>query len=347
MARRPVLQRDYAPLGPSKPPPDIISPLRVGIVVTPNFTLMPLGCFTDFLRLAGDESDYSRRIYCDWDLLSHTLDPVRASCGLELTPGRIYGDPRDYDVIVVHGGILHGDHKVPTELYDFVLSAARLGVSLAANCSGSFVLAEAGLLSGKRCAVHFSLAGVLRQTFPDVIPVTDRPVVADGNVITCPGGLASIRLAMYLVANACGESRAHKAFHYLLGDQGFEKEAAVEEQDIGLKCEDRRVANAIGLMRQKMYELCSVAEIAASVGTSERELSRLFQKHLQVAPSQYWRQMRLKAARWMVLNSDRSIAQIAYECGFTDCAHLVNWFRRTYHITPAKLRRSHRELGLR
>ncbi|NYJ10369.1 AraC-like DNA-binding protein [Rhizobium leguminosarum] len=52
-------------------------------------------------------------------------------------------------------------------------------------------------------------------------------------------------------------------------------------------------------------------------------------------------------AKWMVLNSDRSIAQIAYECGFTDCAHLVNWFRRTYHVTPAKLRRSHRELGVR
>lgn len=114
-----------------------------------------------------------------------------------------------------------------------------------------------------------------------------------------------------------------------------------------MKCGDRRVVNAIGLMRQKMYELCSLADIAASVGTSERELSRLFQKHLQVAPGEYWRQMRLKAAKWMVLNSDRSIAQIAYECGFTDCAHLVNWFRRTYHVTPAKLRRSHRELGVR
>ncbi|RFB81745.1 AraC family transcriptional regulator [Rhizobium leguminosarum bv. trifolii] len=341
------MQRDYSQLGPSKPAPDITSPLRVGIVATPNFTLMPLACFTDFLRLAGDEGDFSRRIYCDWELLSHTLDPILSSCGLELTPGRTYGDPRDYDFIVVHGGILHADHRIPPELYDFVTGAARKSVPVAGNCSGSFVLAEAGLLAGKKCAVHFTLAGLLRQTFPDIIPVTDRPVVVDGNVITCPGGLASIKLAMYLVSNACGESRAYKAFHYLLGDHGFDRQGAIEEPDLGMKCGDRRVANAIGLMRQKMYELCSLADIAASVGTSERELSRLFQKHLQVAPGEYWRQMRLKAAKWMVLNSDRSIAQIAYECGFTDCAHLVNWFRRTYHVTPAKLRRSHRELGVR
>lgn len=341
------MQRDYSQLGPSKAAPEVISPLRVGIVATPNFTLMPLACFTDFLRLAGDEGDFSRRIYCDWDLLSHDLEPVRASCGFEMKPTKIYGDPTDYDFIVVHGGILHADHRTPQALYDFVIAAARRGVPLAGNCSGSFVLAEAGLLSGKRCAVHFSLAGALRQMFPDIIPISDLPVVADGNIITCPGGLASVRLAMYLVSGACGESRAHKAFHYLLGDHGFDKEGSSEELDPGLKCGDRRVAHAIGLMRQKMYELCSIAEIAADVGTSERELSRLFQKHLQVAPSQYWRQMRLKAAKWMVLNSDRSIAQIAYECGFTDCAHLVNWFKRAYHVTPAKLRRSHRQFGLR
>lgn len=198
------MQPDYSQLGPSKPPPEITSPLRVGIVATPNFTLMPLACFTDFLRLAGDEGDFSRRIYCDWDLLSHSLDPIRSSCGLELTPGRTYGNPSDYDFIVVHGGILHADHRIPPELYDFVTAAVCNGVPVAGNCSGSFVLAEAGLLAGKKCAVHFTLAGLLRQTFPDITPITDRPVVVDGDVITCPGGLASIKLAMYLVSNACG-----------------------------------------------------------------------------------------------------------------------------------------------
>ncbi|MFC3076016.1 GlxA family transcriptional regulator [Shinella pollutisoli] len=341
------MQRDYSHLGPAKPPPLVERPLRVGIVPMPRFTLMPLACFVDFLRLAGDESDFSRQIYCSWDFLSHDDRPVVASCGMAMHPDKVFGDPADYDYIVVHGGILHSPEKPPPALYGFLLEAARKGVPLVGSCSGSFVLAEAGLLDGRRCAVHFSLAGTLRQYFPDVVPITDTPVVSDGNIITSPGGLAAINLAMFLVAEACGESRVHKAFHYLLGDRGFDKARATEELDLGLKCEDRRVANAIGLMRQKMYELCPVSEIAQGVGTSERELSRLFRKHLEVSPARYWRQMRLKAAKWLLLNSDRSIAQIAYECGFTDCAHFVHWFRRTYHVTPARYRRSHRAFGVR
>lgn len=339
--------RDYSHLGPAKPPPLVEMPLRVGIVTTPGFTLMPLACFVDFLRLAGDESDFSRKIYCTWDFLSHDDAPIVASCGMAMQPDKVFGDPADYDYIVVHGGILHSVEKPSAALYDYLIEAARKGVPLVGNCTGSFVLAEAGLLAGKRCAVHFSLAGTLRQCFPDIIPITDTPVVSDGNVITSPGGLAAVNLAMFLVAQACGESRVHKAFHYFLGDHGFDKAKATEELDLGLKCDDRRVANAIGLMRQKMYELCPISDIAASVGTSERELCRLFQKHLQVSPVRYWRQMRLKAAKWLLLNSDRSIAQIAYECGFTDCAHFIHWFKRTYHVTPAKLRRSHRIFGVR
>ncbi len=341
------MHRDYSHLGPAKPPPLIETPLRVGVVPTPRFTLMPLACFIDFLRLAGDEGDFSRQIYCAWDVLSHDEAPIAASCGLTMQPNRLFGDPVDYDYIVVHGGVLHSMEKPAPALYDFILEAARKGVPLVGSCSGSFVLAEAGLLAGKRCAVHFSLAGALRQYFPDVIPITDAPVVSDGGVITSPGGLAAVDLAMFLVAEACGESRAHKAFHYLLGETGVDRTHRSDDLDLGLKCEDRRVVNAIGLMRQKMYELCPVSEIAAGVGASERELSRLFQKHLQVSPARYWRQMRLKAAKWMLLNSDRSIAQIAYECGFTDCAHFVHWFKRTFHVTPARMRRSHRAFGVR
>lgn len=341
------MHRDYSHLGPAKPPPLIETPLRIGIVPVPHFTLMPLACFVDFLRLAGDESDFSRQIYCTWDFLSHDTSPIRASCGMTIQPDKAFGDPADYDYIVVHGGILHSTEKPAPALYDFLRKAAGKDVPLVGSCTGSFILAEAGLLAGKRCAVHFSVAGALRQYFPDVIAVTDTPVVSDGNIITSPGGLAAINLAMFLVAQACGESRAHKAVHYLLGDHGFDRTKAAEEFDLGLKCGDRRVVNAIGIMRQKMYELCPISEIAASIGTSERELSRLFRKHLQISPARYWRQMRLKAAKWMLLNSDRSIAQIAYECGFTDCAHFIHWFRRSYHVTPARLRRSHRLFGVR
>lgn len=338
---------DYSKLKPSKPPPSIDVPLRIGIAPTPDFTLMPLSCFMDFLRLSADESDFSRKVYCTWETLSHDYAPIRSSSDVPVVPTKLFGDPREYDYVVICGGLLHSDKTIPEELYAFVRACLDAQVPVVGLCTGQFVLAALGCLDGKRCAVHFSLAQVMRENFPQVIPVTDTPVVSDGGFITCPGGLAAINLAAYLVSSACGSVRSHKALHYLLADRSFEEiQAFREDVEIGLHCPDRRVVNAVGLMRQKTYELGSVAEIAKAVGTAERELTRLFQKHLRMAPLLYWRKMRLSSAKWMVLNSARSVSQIAYECGFTDSSHLVNWFKREYNTTPYKLRKQQSDIGV-
>lgn len=341
------MRQDYSFLRPSKLPPDVVAPLRVGIAPTPDFTLLSLACFVEFLRLSADESDFSRKVYCAWELLSYDDNLIYSSCGFGLAPTKLFGDPTDYDFIVVHGGLLHSGKVVDERLYQFVQRAVDAGVPIVGLCTGQFVLAELGLLNGLRCAVHFSLAAAMRRLFPEVIGVTDAPVVVDGQFITCPGGLASINLAMHLVTERCGKTRVNKSLYYLMADRGFEDiHANKEEVEIGLKCSDPRVANAVGLMQQRMYEICTIAEIASGAGTTERDLNRLFRKHLRQSPAEYWRGMRLRAARWMVTNSDRSITQIAYECGFTDSSHLIHWFKRMFGVTPSKLRKVRVTMGM-
>jgi len=332
--------------GPLKPAPRVEAPLRVGIAPTPDFTLMSLSCFVEFLRLSADERDYSRQIYCAWDLLSQDEQPIHASCGFAMVPTRRFGDPRDYDYIVVHGGVLHGATSVPDALVEYILKAVDAGVPVIGLCTGQFVLAKLGLLDDRHCAVHFSMVEALRQLHPRVTPITDQPVVRDGGFITCPGGLASINLAMQLVTEHCGRVRSDKTLHYLMADRGFEEMQALnDDSDTGLEGADRRLINAVGLMRQRMYETGTVGEIAHAVGVSERELTRLFNQYLRMPPAKYWRQIRLKAAHWMVLNSHRSLTQIAYECGFTDSSHLIHWFKRAYQVTPSRLRSLRKQMG--
>ena len=119
-----------------------------------------------------------------------------------------------------------------------------------------------------------------------------------------------------------------------------------QQGDMGLKCPDQRVANAVGLMLQRIHESGTIASVARAVGVTERELTRLFDQHLRTSPALYWRNIRLKAAHWQVINSTRSVTQIAYECGFTDSSHLIYWFRRTYQVTPARLRRIRKQVGI-
>ena len=216
-------RRDYSFLAPRKKPLDIEPPLRVGIAATPDFTLMSLSCIVEFLRLASDETDFSRQIYCSWSLLSHDMENIRASCGFEITPTATFDDPTNYDYVVVQGGILHSSLEVPDALYNFVLDAVRKNVPVVGVCTGQFVMAELGLMSGRRCAVPSAMEPIMRELFPDVITVTDAPVVRDGPYLTCPGGITAINLAMALVGDHCGASRVNKALNTLLANQVFDE----------------------------------------------------------------------------------------------------------------------------
>lgn len=340
--------RDYSFLAPRKLPPDIRPPLSVGIAPTPDFTLLSLACFVESLRHAADESDFSRQIYCSWSLLSHDDQALRSSCGFEIAPTGVYGNPSDYDYLVVHGGILHSQAAVPVALYEFVMKAVDLGVPVIGLCTGQFVLAELGLLNGRQCAVHFSLEEAMRRRFPEIIPITDAPIVRDGPFISCPGGLAAINLAMSLISTHCGDARVHKVLHYFMAERGFDEmvDSLEAEDALALNCPDRRVVKAVGLMRQHTIDPSGVETIARQVGTTKRELTRLFNKHLRISPGHYWRNMRLNSARWMLLHSDRSVAQIAYECGFTDSSHMIRWFKVRFGRTPIELRRVRGELGI-
>ena len=117
--------------------------------------------------------------------------------------------------------------------------------------------------------------------------------------------------------------------------------------DPGMSCNDSRVRKAVALMHQESIETVSVADVAQRVGTTKRELTRLFNLHLNTPPATYWRTLRLNAARWMIVNTDRSVAQIACECGFTDSSHLIRWFNKAFGTTPAGMRRIHSDLSVR
>ena len=343
------IDRDYSFLSPKAPPPDILPSLRIAIAPTPDFTLLSLACFVESLRHAADESDFSRQIYCSWSMLSHNTSGIRASCGFQLTPTGTFGDVSEFDYIVVHGGVLHSSTPVPDELYAYILKAVEGNVPVIGLCTGQFVLAELGLLDERHCAVHFSLEEAMRRRFPKVISITDAPIVRDGPYITCPGGLAAINLAMFLISKHCGDARVHKVLHYFMADRGLDKivDTLRTSDDLALNCPDRRVVNAVGLMRQQTFNPVGVENLARQVGTTKRELTRLFNKYLGISPGRYWRNMRLSSAHWMLLHSDRSVAQIACECGFTDSSHLIRWFKTRFGRTPSELRRLRGEIGIR
>jgi transcriptional regulator GlxA family with amidase domain len=330
---------------PLRPPERAVEPdLRVGFVLSPNFTLLAFAGFVEALRHAADESDRSRQIYCSWTCLGADLAPVRASCGVEMRPWEVYGDPARFDYLVVVGGLLSDFRQHAPETFAFIRLAAEQGVTLVGLCTGSFALAEAGLLDGRRCAVHLRHRQELIDLYPEVIPVSDERYVIDGKIITCPGGTAAIDLAVALIGRHCGEARALKGLAQMIVSehQAAQQRVRSPYEDLA-NCGDWRVERAIELMQQNIGEPLSIEGLARVMGTTVRQLDRAFGDRAKLPPAAFWREMRLQHARWRLLNSSRTVTQIAHECGFADCAHLSRWFRRSFNESPRNYRRRRRQ----
>lgn len=312
--------------------------LSVGIVLASHFTLTAFSAFVDTLRLAADEGDLSRPILCRWTVMSAGMRPARASCGLEVAAQSGLLDPRGFDYVAVVGGLLHKGPQVDEETEAWLKQAAVAGVPLIGLCTGTFVLARAGLLKGRRCCVSWYHHRDMLEAFEDVEPLSDRLYLLDGDRITCCGGAGAADLAAALVERHVGRSQARKSLNVLLFDSPRGETAGQPLPAFLPAGVGERVRRAVALMEQNLTDALPIARIADRLGVSERHLDRLFRDEVGQGPAAVYRRMRLDYARWLLLGSTRSMAEIATLAGFSDGAHFSREFRRQFGETPSAAR---------
>ncbi|MEM7173249.1 MAG: GlxA family transcriptional regulator [Pseudomonadota bacterium] len=321
--------------------PKVTPDVSVAFLLSPDFTLLPLAGFIDAMRHAADEADNSRQIYCRWTCLSATQDPIRSSCGLEVLPWGPLKNPQAYDYVVVVGGLLSSMDQYLPETFPFIRAAVDAGRSVIGLCTGSFVIAEAGLMAGRRCAVHTHHRRDFIRLFPDAIPIVNEMYVFDGPIITCPGGTAAIDLAVDVLSQHCGKSRGMKGLTALVVDEhrGAHQIGRFPYQDLE-NCGDWRIERAVRIMRQNLGTPMRIEDLAQNIGSTVRQLERSFQRHARKLPLALWRDMRLQHSRWRLLNTTRSVTEIAFECGFADASHFSRWFKKEFGEPPQTYRQN-------
>ncbi|SLN64187.1 HTH-type transcriptional regulator CdhR [Roseovarius albus] len=319
---------------------DLEPDLRLGFLLTPAFTILPLAGFIDAVRHSADDADHSRQVFCHWEVLSHDLTPVTSSAGLAITPWKTFPEAGQYDYLVIVGGLLDHLEEIPPETLEFIEAQYTSGVKLIGLCTGSFAIAKAGLLEGKRAAVHVHHRVEFLDRFPNALPVENELYVADDDIITCPGGTAAIDLAVEILIEHCGKSRGMKGLTALIVDEhrSAHKVGRLPYQDLE-DCGNWRVAQAVKIMRQKLRAPDTTQKLAQMLGSTVRQLNRAFQDHAHATPQEVWRDMRLQHARWRLMNSKRTVTQIAHECGFADSSHFSRWFKTRFGETPSEYRR--------
>ncbi|NRO95709.1 helix-turn-helix domain-containing protein [Paraburkholderia sp. NMBU_R16] len=315
--------------------------LNVGILLWPRFPLLSLGGLCDALRHAADRSDQSRQLRCLWTTIGVHDTTVESSCGIAVPVQAAFPEVGQFDYIVVIGGLLPHLDKVDRRYWDYLSAAAQAGVPLVGICTGSFVLAHAGLMQDHVACVHSFHFDDYRDRFPGLRVVTHADYLIDGDRITCAGGISVIELAARLVNLHCGPDRASKVIHQMTVSRQAGASFIERRRALGyLSVDDATVRHAALLMEENLEAPLNIAVIAKMIGTSVRQLERAFVAEMKVSPNEFYRGMRLRYARWMLLNTGRKVTDIAYECGFADSAHFIRVFRETYGVTPGKLRGS-------
>ena len=206
------------------------------------------------------------------------------------------------------------------------------------------VLAQSGLPDGRHCAIHFFHRLEMQADFPLVRFVTDKPVVDQGDVITCPGGVMALDLAVHLISRHCGKARVQKGLRLMIADTSRLLAPAPHMPYSALaSCGDWRVKKATESMESNIGVALSVEEIAHRPGIGAWELNRAFKRQANESPRDAYRTMRLAHGHWLVVNTSRTITEIAFECGFSDAAHFSRWFKRAYQSSPRDFRKSRRK----
>ena len=318
--------------------------LRVGFVLTPRFTLTAYAGFVDALRLAADDGDRSRQRRIRWDVLGH--EAVVASCGTAVLPTAPMDDGVAWDVVVVVGGLLHGGQKVPAAVTRFLRRAAEAGRRLVGLCTGSFVLARAGLLDGHLACVSWFHREDFEAEFPTLRVVSNRMFVIDRERLTCAGGTGVVHLAAHLIEQALDRASATKALRILIEDQPLPPTALQPEEVLTERATDPLVRKAMLLLEQRLHESLAMQTLCDQLGLGRRQLERRFQRDVGLSPAGYRLKLRLERARWLLVHTDLEVGTIGLECGFPDGAHFARAMRQAHGSSPRSIRlagRQHRD----
>lgn len=311
--------------------------VRFGFLLTDQFSLLALTGFLDSLREIEDHGSISGRRYCEWDILGPPGSAAAASCGVEIAATRAVEESSGYDYLIVIGGRVTA--KVGAAEARLLRRAAMAGKTLIGIDTGTHALARIGLLDGFRVCAHWFHLREFQEEFPELDATADRIFIVDRKRITCSGGTCSIDLAAHLIDSLWGPSEATRAIA-LMGLERPRSPAHFQTPsfDGAPIVRDLRVRRAIQLIERRYDDPPSVGEMARDLGTSERQLERAFKKAVGVGPREFSRLARLRQGHWLLLNTNRSIAQIAFDCGFADASHFARFFRRQFGVTPRQQR---------
>jgi len=310
--------------------------MQIGFLIFPGF---PMACLTSIIEPLRAANEIVGAAVFDWHVISESGAPTTSSARVVFEPSAKLAGVSDIDILFVLGA--------PTSVFDSPKSGNatlrrldRHGVVLGAISGGVFPLVRAGVMAGYRCSVHWCYEAAFRSAFPD-IEMTDDVISMDGRRYTVSGAASAFDLALRLIEDRLGADIAHEVAcwfqHATMRGEGVQQRIPMRpsaEPDL-----PDLVADAVALFADHIEHPISVAEVARAVQVTPRQVERAFKRATGQSPTHYYRGMRMKAARQLVLYSKQNMQSIAQAVGYTSATPLVAHYRAAFGVSPQEDRK--------
>ena len=304
--------------------------VKVGFLLIPNFSMLAFASAIEPLRAANRMSG---EILFEWVISSPTGMPIKSSNQVEVA---VDGDPsilQSARLVFACSGLDIQSHATKDTL-NVIRRLERNGAIIGAICTGTYLMAAAGLLDDKRCTIHWENIDGLAEEFP-FLEITNELFEIDDTRITCSGGTASLDMILYLISLTHGQNLATQVSEQFIHDRirdPSDRQRMELRSRLGVS--HPKLLAVVSLMEGGLEEPYAQTELARQANLSTRQLERLFRKYLHTTPTRYYLGLRLARARHLLRQTSLSVLDIALACGFVSASHFSKCYRDIYGKTP-------------
>lgn len=299
-----------------------------------------MACLTSLIEPLRAANEISGEAAFRWELLSETSDRVTASAGVAFDPDATLEEAQapDYLVLLSAPGAQFRQSGTPGILRNM----HRHGSQVGAVSGAVFPLVRAGIGMDQRLAVHWCYKTAFEVEFPDVA-ASDRVIEITPGVVTAAGAAAAFDLALHMIETRKDAALATEVAcwfqHPMMRSGGVRQ--TVPGLDIAQSGDalPPAVAEAVKLLSENLQEPPSVADIAAHLGVSPRHVERIFKQATGKSPSLYFRQLRMEAARQIVLYSNDHLREVAGSVGYGSVQVFTKHYRAAFGLSPQEDRK--------
>ncbi len=314
--------------------------MHITLLGLPEATLGNLISCMEILTMAnyfGESAGRGKAF--SWSIATPTGQEVQA-LGAKLTPDLAMAEVTQTDLIFTPAliGKMNGAFTGKNEVCTWLRDRHRDGINIATSCTGSFLLAQAGLLDGKKAATNWLFATLFRRLYPQVHLDEDALVVLDQGIYTTGATLALHHLLLHFIDIEYGAEIARKAGGLLLIDPNRASQAPYRRGLLLRPHHDHEIHKVENWFEQNWQRPVTIPEMASEAGLGERQFLRRFKSATGRTPVEYLQNMRIEHARNLLETTSAPVSEITWSVGYEDINTFRKLFRRLAGLTPNQYR---------